>query len=117
MPLPSLTSLRDEFRMTTWLLTGAAVQSLLFFMLPSYVALLPSLLLMAARVATTGLISYGILRDPTLDHVKIGRFTAQIPHEDGSVPEKGGEKELVILVLGARFNQYAPKNLKSRPKL
>lgn len=117
MALPNLTFLRDDFRMTTWLLTGAALQCLLFLMLPKYVALLPSLLLVAARVATTGLISYGILHDPILDRVKKGRFTAQIPHEDGSAPEKAGEKEVVILVLGARSNQYVLEMLRWRQKL
>ncbi len=110
MALPNLTFFRDDFRMTTWLLSGAALQCLLFLLLPTYVALFPTLLLISARIATFVLISHGMMRDPSFDKVKIGRLTAQIPYEDGSAPEKPAEKEVVILVLGARSNQYVPRH-------
>jgi hypothetical protein len=110
MALPNLAFFRDDFRMTTWLLSGAALQSLLFLLLPTYVALLPTLLLISARITTFVLISHGSMRDPSFDKVKIGRLTAQIPCEDGSAPEKPAEKEVVILVLGARSNQYVSRH-------
>ncbi len=110
MALPNLSFFRDDFRMTTLLLTGAAIQCLLFILIPTYVALLPASLLITARIATFILISHGILHDPSFDNVKLGRLTAQIPFRDGSAPEKAGEKEVVILVLGARSNQYVPKD-------
>lgn len=106
--LPNLSFFRDDFRMTTLLLAGASVQCLLFLLLPTYVALLPTFSLIVLRIFTFILISSGILRDPSFDSVKLGRFTAQIPHEDGSAPKNAAEKEVVILVLGARSNQYDP---------
>lgn len=49
------------------------------------------------------------MRDLSFDKVKLGRLTAQIPHEDGSTSENPTEKEVVILVLGACSNQYVPR--------
>ena len=111
MALPNLSFFRDDFRMTTLLLTGASVQCLLFLLLPTYVALLPTLSFIMLRVFTSILIDFGVLRDPSFDSIKLGRFTAQIPHEDGSAPKNAAEKEIVILVLGARSNQWVSNAL------
>ena len=119
--LPNLSFFRDDFRMTTLLLTGALVQCLLFLLLPTYVALFPTLSLITFRAFRFILVSFGILRDPSFDGIKLGRLTAQIPHEDGSAPKNAAEKEIVILVLGARSNQYVSNrprphiNTKCRP--
>lgn len=58
MALPNLTFFRDDLRMTTWLLNGAGLQCLLLLLLPTYVTLRPTLLLICARIATFVLISH-----------------------------------------------------------
>ncbi len=110
MALSNLTFFRDDFRMTIWLLSEAALQCLLFLLLSTYVALFPTLLLISARIATFVLISHEMMRDPSFDKVKIERLTAQIPYENGSAPKKPAKKKVVILVLEARSNQYVSRH-------
>ena len=110
MALPNLAFFRDDFRMTTWLLTGAALQCLVFLTLPTYVAILPTLFLVSTRIVTFILIRCNFIPDPSFDKVKLGRLTAQIPHGDGTAPEKPAEKGIVVLVLGARSNQFVSRH-------
>lgn len=117
MPVPNLAFFRDDFRMSTWLLIGAALQCLLSLSLPTHVALLPALFVLGARAVTFVLISHGTIRNPSFDRVHIGRATAQIPHEDGSPRTEAAEKEIVVLILGARSNQYARAFYDFRPAL
>ena len=105
MPLPPLAFFRDDLRMSTWLLIGASLQCVLCLVLPVYVASVPTLLIIAGRAIQSALIIQGVLRDPSLDRVVKGRFTAQIPFDDGSFPDRPADKEVVLLVLGARSNQ------------
>ena len=105
MPFSYLAFLRDDFRMSTWLLVGAAFQGALCLVLPTYLAYLPTFLILASRVTVYITTNYGITHNSSMDRVVIGRQTAQIPNENGSYPEKGAEKELTVLILGARSNQ------------
>ena len=106
MPPLNLAYLRDDLRMSTWLLIGAAFQCVLSLVLPPRVACVPTLLVLFWRFAAFLTTCQGITHNRNLDRVVVGRHTAQIPHEDGSSPEKAAEKELTVLVLGARSNQY-----------
>ena len=108
-PMPASLSifLRDDFTLTTWMLIGACIQSILFLVLPLYVAVLFTGIFSAARIVKFVLTSRKILVDPDLTHVRYGRYTAPIPSENGSLPLKASEAEVVVFILGARSNQYA----------
>ena len=103
--VPNLSFYRDNFRMTTIFLSGAAVQCLAFHLLPALVATLPTFLLVVSRIINYALVKQHVLHDPSFDGIKVGRLTAQIPHEDSSPREQAADREVVVLVLGARSNQ------------
>lgn len=95
-----------NFAITTWLLVGAALQSILVLVLPTRVALLPAVFLLLLRLMSTALVQAGLVRNPYLAVTRRGRWTAPILEQDGRVPEKGAGKEVVVFVVGASANQY-----------
>ena len=105
MASSTLAFIRDQFRLSTWLLIGACLQTLLLLLLPARIASFPAAILLASRVIKTTLMSKGFIHDMSLDNVLLGRRTAQIPNEDGSFPERAADKEVVVFIVGARSNQ------------
>ena len=89
---------------TTWFLLGACVQFVLALCLPIYVSFVPIATILLTHSLKTAVQS----TKPTLakstsipDDVLQGRYTAQIPHKDGSSVQQGAGEELVVFVLGA----------------
>lgn len=104
LSLPT-TWLRDEFRLSTWLLTGAFIQFLLVLFLPKTIAILPTALILFQRVIIDVLRYQGLLRNPNADGVLYGGQTVRIPNDDGSISAKPSDKGVVILVLGFSSSQ------------
>jgi hypothetical protein len=75
---------RHDLRMTTWLLIGATLQISLLAVLPLTLAVLPTLGLLACRIANSLLIQRGLLRDNSLGNVCMGKFSTQISRADGT---------------------------------
>ncbi|KAK0510414.1 hypothetical protein JMJ35_006846 [Cladonia borealis] len=89
---------------TTWFLLGACVQLVLALCLPIYVSFVPIATVLLTHSLKTAVQS----TRPTLakstsipDDVLQGRYTAQIPHKDGSSVQQGAGEESVVFVLGA----------------
>ena len=97
--------LLNNFTISTWLLVGATLQCTLSYMLPRNVALLPAVVLLLSRLISGALVTKGFLRNSYLDGAIMGRWTASRLNEDGSVPQKPADKEIVLFVVGARSNQ------------
>ncbi|KAL8801252.1 MAG: hypothetical protein Q9182_004601 [Xanthomendoza sp. 2 TL-2023] len=89
-----LAILRNNVSLSTWLLLGASIQSLVFAAVPYRVALLPSFCILMLVLAKNALVNFGFLRNPYLGAVFKGKWTATL-QEDG---EKGGEKVAVFLL-------------------
>lgn len=103
---PTIVSLiRDDLRLSTWLLLGACIQSLLVLFLPTKVALLPAALILGARITKVALMTGGFVHDTTQDQVIQGRFTAQLPYGRSPSTEKSAREEIVVFIIGARSNQ------------
>ena len=85
---------------------GAVLQSVLVLVFPIRVALLPAVVVLLLRSVNTALVHAGFVRNPYLAVTKLGRWTAPILEQDGSVPEKGASKEVVVFIVGASSNQY-----------
>lgn len=100
-----LAIIRDDLRLTTWLLLGACLQSMLLIFLPTRFAVLPALFFLTSRVAWTGLMMAGYIRDTTLTKTIRGRQTAQFP-PDTVRSSKANSENLVVFIIGARFNQF-----------
>jgi hypothetical protein len=97
--------IRDELTLSSWLLVGATIQSLLLMVLPARLALWPPALVLALRFGKTMLMARGFLRDESLRNVMNGRYTAQMMHQDGSRPTNPAESQMLCFVLSARSNQ------------
>lgn len=107
MGLPPLVILRDEFQLTTWLLTGASIQAVITLLYPSRISALPSLLMILYLISQNLLLRLSMSQNLKLGYedVRLGRSTAQIVEKDGSLLETGCNKEIVVFLLGARSNQ------------
>ncbi|KAI4129406.1 MAG: hypothetical protein LQ338_002246 [Usnochroma carphineum] len=94
---------------TTWLLIGGCLQCLLALVLPLRLIILLAALLLAIRLALSTRKTDKPLQSalPFQRDIRKGRWTAQIPHEDGSVVQRGSETEVVVFVVGASSSQYA----------
>ena len=105
-----LTVLRDNFTISTWLLIGAVLQTLLLaFPIGKVYALAPAILLLGFRFVKNLLITFGILANPYMKDVIIGKYAAVYPDAQGgfgerATPSNGG---VCVLLLGAQCNQYA----------
>jgi len=100
----SWVDLRDSFNLFTWLVLGAVLQGLAsLYLSPRYV-LLPVIGYLLHRALWTLFMYRGLVRNPHMDEVMIGKFTAQIPGRDGSPPQQAAEQDITVIILAARSN-------------
>ena len=99
------TIIKDEAELPTLLLVGAGLQSLLVLLLPLYIAVLPTCLLLLYRAASIYLITRGIIRNPRLENVTAGKLWAVPPSQDGIPCGKSPANAIVLFIVGARSNQ------------
>ena len=105
---PSIAPLMlNNFSLTTWLLFGATIQSLLFLILPQRVALSPAFFVLLLRGIKLLLITNGRLTNPGMEGVHPKTMTVLMQDLDATkIPEKGpvGQK-VVCFIVGASANQ------------
>ncbi|KAI4158534.1 MAG: hypothetical protein L6R39_000512 [Caloplaca ligustica] len=103
---------RDDLRLSTWILWGAVIQSVITIILPTRIALLPAVLLLGTRIVLSTLRNEGLLQSSEAEAVVPGRYTAQIPNPDGSFPPTASAKEICIFIIATRSNhpkgRFAP---------
>jgi hypothetical protein len=92
-----------DFDVSTWLILGACIQSVLVATLPRNLSLLPPIALLLYRYIRSYLIATGTLSNPLYEHVTHGRQTWQIPSADGSPGTTGASESVVVLVLAASW--------------
>lgn len=102
-PVPQM--IRDCFTISTWLAIGAVIQGLLVvFVRPTY-AVAPAALLLLYKLSRTMLQSFGLLRNPYMDDVLMGKFSAQHGDATGNAPTEGSQNQIAIIQLASRSNQ------------
>ncbi|KIW79173.1 hypothetical protein Z517_05785 [Fonsecaea pedrosoi CBS 271.37] len=99
-----LYALRENFSVSTWILLGALLQSLIVFIIPRFYAMLPSLIVLGVRLADTMAITLGRKKNHYLDEALPYRVSPQIPDEDGTFHEEAAEEKLAVFMLGAKVN-------------
>ncbi len=104
MQLPESLATFNGLDSLAWLLLGACSQSILTLFLPTYVSFLPIATLLAVKARRLSLPDKSST-SPTAKALK-GRYTAQIPHENGSAIQQGADTEVVVFVIGACSSQY-----------
>lgn len=103
-PFPQM--IRDCFTISTWLSIGAVIQGLLvYFVRPTY-AVAPAALILLYKLSRTTLQSFGLLRNPYMDDVIMGKFSAQHGDAAGNAPTEGSQNQIAIIQLASRSNQW-----------
>jgi hypothetical protein len=92
--------------LSTWLLIGAALQSVIFLILPHALYMtLPVILVLLFRAASTALQVYGCAPNPNIENVVPGRVSAQIPDMNGQFSGKPSGEDIVVMFLNTKSNQ------------
>lgn len=89
---------------STWVLVGAILQSLLVLALPARYAIFPATLVLAIRFLDTILVALCLRSSHLMDGVIAGETCAQIPDRDGNFSAGPSGENIVIFLLGARSN-------------
>lgn len=97
--------LRMNIAISTWLLTGAFLQSLLVLTVPTTYAVLPPIFLLAIRCLDKISIASGLRNGLLTDGVIMKKTTAQIPAADSEMSSvRGSGEEIVIFLISAKSN-------------
>ncbi len=96
--------LRENFSISTWLLAGALLQSILVLIVPRWYAVLPVVLVLGARLADALAVTWGWKKNPYLDGAILHRVSAQVPDTDGQFHADASAEKVVIFLLGAKSN-------------
>ncbi|KAH8692074.1 hypothetical protein BGW36DRAFT_348173 [Talaromyces proteolyticus] len=98
--------LRDQFTISTWLLLGASVNVALSLLLPQSSIYIGGLMLsvLGFRVGLALLQTFGILHNPGMDKVVLGKVSPQIPDVYGHLPTEPSQERVVVLLVGFRSN-------------
>lgn len=86
------------------MLLGALLQSIVVFIIPRFYAMLPSILLLIARLLETVAITWGWKRNHYLDDAFLYRISPQIPDEDGNFHEESSAEKVVVFLLASKAN-------------
>ncbi|KAL2410877.1 Monooxygenase [Exophiala dermatitidis] len=97
-------ALRENFSLSTWLLLGALLQSIVVFVVPLLYATVPLILVLGARVVDAMAVTWGWKKNPMLEGALLHRVSPQIPDEDGNFHEGAAEEKVVVFLLGAKAN-------------
>ncbi|KAH6604517.1 hypothetical protein Trco_006224 [Trichoderma cornu-damae] len=94
-------TIRDNFTISTWIAIGAILQGLLVVFVRPTVAIAPAALVLFSRFSRAMLAHFGIIRNTQMDGVLMGKYTVQMPNEDGSAPSESADKGIAVIMLGA----------------
>jgi hypothetical protein len=104
--------IQSQFSISDWLAIGTCLQALIILISPYSVAvsLGPTFALAAYKIAKTILITCGLIANPHMNGVQIGRTTAIFPEADGGFERKIGDtfggEGVCIMLLSTKCNQY-----------
>ena len=96
--------IRNSLSLSSVLLIGGILQSMLAFFVPSYYVLLPALTILLGRVAYTALVTFHLLPNPYLKDSILSRASAQVPDAEGNFSDRGASEKVVCFHLGSKSN-------------
>jgi hypothetical protein len=94
---------RDALTSTTYVSIGGVLTAAAFLILGRTALLIP-VIIVAAKVINTFLILTGVKADPYTKGVITGKFSAQLPNDDGTFGPKAAAKSVTVLLIGATVN-------------
>jgi hypothetical protein len=101
--------IRDGFHISTWLLLGGLLTSVLSFVFPRSYIFFPIIITLLYRIIDAYLQFFGFRRNPYYDNVIHGKFAVGFPNtEDGEAREVTGKPgdngPGAVMILAARVN-------------
>lgn len=105
--LTSSQLLLNNFQPSSWFLLAASLQGLLTWLFPTALTFIPAVLVLAYRGLDVLLMTYGLKSNPAMDGIIPQKFSAQIPDQYGDFGDRPSRDGVVVLLLGAKSNQYA----------
>ena len=100
---PKLPLVPNDFKLTTWLATGAAIQAIMMMALPSRFAITLPFMVILSKMIMVYLEVQGFRRSPST--VKRGRWTTRIPLKVSANVQDRSQGGFVLFILGARTLQ------------
>lgn len=97
-------TLLNNLSLSSWLLIGALLQSIILSFIPRLYAFIPIFLILGARFGHTLLVTYHVLPNPYLKDAIFSKNSAQVPDADGNFSDNSASQGVVCLHLGAKFN-------------
>ena len=79
------------------------LQMLAILILPGKIAVAPALLLLFSKLLYAR--PRNVKENWLVDERWVGKMSASVPNEDGTMPEKGAANGVVCFVVGAQINQ------------
>ena len=101
----NLNLVKDELSLPAWLAIGAAAQILVNLTAPSEYVFAPAAIAFSFLALNFLTQFLGILRNPYLKDAVMDRHSVLFPEDDGSRPEKMGNKPIAMFLIGIRSNQ------------
>ena len=95
--------MKTNFELSTLIAFGMCLQMLAFLVLPGRVAVAPALLLLFYKFLYAR--PSNVADNWLVDERWVGKMSANVPNEDGTMPEKGAANGVVCFVVGAQINQ------------
>ncbi|KAH7048272.1 hypothetical protein B0J12DRAFT_109784 [Macrophomina phaseolina] len=100
----------NHLSLSSWLLIGGLFQSLILALTPSAYAHIPMLAIFAilgVRLIKAVFITYGLIKNPSLEGAILYKHAVQIPNADGEFSDVPASERVVCLHLGAKFHHPA----------
>ena len=106
--------LQSNLELPTLLMIGMFMQTLIFMILPPFVAACPAVIFLIYKMLYAN--PKTIADNWSLRGARMGRWSATVPNADGTLPEKAGTNGVVCFAIGSQANQYvsnSPQNPRS----
>jgi hypothetical protein len=97
--------LKDELSLPAWLTIGATAQILVSLTAPSEFAFAPAAIAFCFLALSFVTQFLGVLKNTYLKDAVLDRHSVLFPEDDGSRPEKMGNKPIAMFLIGIRSNQ------------
>jgi hypothetical protein len=97
--------LKDELSLPAWLTIGAIAQILVSLTAPSEFAFAPAAITSCFLALSFVAQFLGVLKNTYLKYAVLDRYSVLFPEDDGSRPEKMGNKPIAMFLIGIRCNQ------------
>lgn len=96
---------KDDLSLPAWLLIGATSQIIVSLTAPRAFIFVPAAIVFSVLAINFAVQALGITKNKYLRNTIPGRHTILFPNDDGTRPEKLGDKPIAMFLVGIRSNR------------